>query len=144
MCLSSLSSVSSTLPTGQLSNVPWRRTGVKYTSNEIFLDLIEEVDAIIDKSVSNISNINPTLHLLSIPNTGHNSGCGDPREGKPLSELTVMYSYLLFSVVCVCMCMCVCVCVCVRVCLRFFQVECNCRLSGMPGLFVCVFVFWLH
>lgn len=44
------SHVSSTLPTGQLSNIPWRRTGVKYTSNEIFLDLIEEVDAIIDKS----------------------------------------------------------------------------------------------
>ena len=45
-------SVSSTLPTGQLSNIPWRRSGVKYTSNEIFLDLIEEVDAIIDRSVS--------------------------------------------------------------------------------------------
>lgn len=44
------SHISSTLPTGQLSNVPWRRTGVKYTNNEIFLDLIEEVDAIIDKS----------------------------------------------------------------------------------------------
>ena len=28
-------SVSSTLPTGQLSNVPWRRTGVKYTNNEV-------------------------------------------------------------------------------------------------------------
>ena len=26
-------SVSTTLPTGQLSNVPWRRTGVKYTNN---------------------------------------------------------------------------------------------------------------
>jgi len=44
------SHVSSNLPTGQLSNIPWRRTGVKYTTNEIFLDLIEEVDAIIDKS----------------------------------------------------------------------------------------------
>ena len=28
-------SVSSHLPTGQLSNVPWRRTGVKYTHNEV-------------------------------------------------------------------------------------------------------------
>ena len=28
-------SVSSTLPTGQLSNVPWRRTRVKYASNEV-------------------------------------------------------------------------------------------------------------
>ena len=52
-------SVSSTLPTGQLSNIPWRRSGVKYTSNEIFLDLIEEVDAIIDRSVS----FNPTAWI---------------------------------------------------------------------------------
>jgi AP-3 complex subunit mu len=38
------------LPTGQLSNVPWRRTGVKYTNNEAYFDVIEEIDAIIDKS----------------------------------------------------------------------------------------------
>ncbi|XP_077986319.1 AP-3 complex subunit mu-1-like [Glandiceps talaboti] len=44
--------VSDTLPTGQLSNVPWRRTGVKYTNNEAYFDVIEEVDAIIDKSGS--------------------------------------------------------------------------------------------
>ena len=43
-------SVSGTLPTGQLSNIPWRRTGVKYTNNEAYFDVIEEVDAIIDKS----------------------------------------------------------------------------------------------
>ena len=36
------------LPTGQLSVVPWRRTGVKYTNNEAYV--IEEIDAIIDKS----------------------------------------------------------------------------------------------
>jgi len=37
-------SVSSHLPTGQLSNVPWRRTGVKYTHNEVpsFADSIEK------------------------------------------------------------------------------------------------------
>lgn len=44
------SSVSEILPTGQLSNVPWRRTGVKYTNNEAYFDVIEEIDAIIDKS----------------------------------------------------------------------------------------------
>lgn len=44
------SNVSGTLPTGQLSNIPWRRTGVKYTNNEAYFDVIEEVDAIIDKS----------------------------------------------------------------------------------------------
>ncbi|XP_058810441.1 AP-3 complex subunit mu-1 isoform X2 [Phymastichus coffea] len=44
------SNVSSTLPSGQLSNVPWRRTGVKYTNNEAYFDIIEEIDAIIDRS----------------------------------------------------------------------------------------------
>lgn len=47
-------SVSDTLPTGQLSNVPWRRTGVKYTNNEAYFDTIEEIDAIIDRSGSTI------------------------------------------------------------------------------------------
>merc|ERR1711997_990795 len=47
--------VSATLPTGQLSNVPWRRAGVKYTNNEAYFDVIEEVDAIIDKSGSTVS-----------------------------------------------------------------------------------------
>uniref|UniRef100_A0A1B6CS50 MHD domain-containing protein n=1 Tax=Clastoptera arizonana TaxID=38151 RepID=A0A1B6CS50_9HEMI len=48
------SNVSSTLPSGQLSNVPWRRTGVKYTNNEAYFDVIEEVDAIIDKTGSTV------------------------------------------------------------------------------------------
>ena len=43
-------SVSATLPSGQLSNVPWRRTGVKYTNNEAYFDVVEEVDAIIDRT----------------------------------------------------------------------------------------------
>ena len=43
-------SVSSILPSGQLSNVPWRRADVKYTNNEAYFDIIEEVDAIIDKT----------------------------------------------------------------------------------------------
>ncbi|KAH9489875.1 AP-3 complex subunit mu-1 [Bulinus truncatus] len=48
------SGVSATLPTGQLSNIPWRRTGVKYTNNEAYFDVIEEIDAIIDKSGSTV------------------------------------------------------------------------------------------
>ncbi|CAG0899635.1 unnamed protein product [Darwinula stevensoni] len=44
------SNMSSTLPMGQLSNIPWRRQGVKYTNNEAYFDVIEEVDAILDKS----------------------------------------------------------------------------------------------
>lgn len=65
-------SVSATLPSGQLSNVPWRRTGVKYTNNEAYFDVVEEVDAIIDRTgatvfaeiqgyvcfLSNVININ--------------------------------------------------------------------------------------
>uniref|UniRef100_A0A183CCL0 MHD domain-containing protein n=1 Tax=Globodera pallida TaxID=36090 RepID=A0A183CCL0_GLOPA len=40
--------ISEVLPTGQLSNVPWRRAGVKYANNE-------EIDAIIDKQGATIS-----------------------------------------------------------------------------------------
>ncbi len=35
------SNVSEVLPTGQLSNIPWRRQGVKYTNNEAYFDVIE-------------------------------------------------------------------------------------------------------
>lgn len=42
--------VASTLPKAQLSNVPWRRDGVKYLSNEAFFDLIEDIDVLIDRS----------------------------------------------------------------------------------------------
>lgn len=44
------SNVGETLPTGQLSNIPWRRAAVKYTNNEAYFDVVEEVDAILDKS----------------------------------------------------------------------------------------------
>ncbi|KAH7706399.1 AP-3 complex subunit mu-2 [Aphelenchoides avenae] len=47
--------VADVLPTGQLSNVPWRRAGVKYTNNEAYFDVIEEIDAIIDKQGSTVS-----------------------------------------------------------------------------------------
>ncbi|PAA70601.1 hypothetical protein BOX15_Mlig017585g1 [Macrostomum lignano] len=43
------STVSATLPTGQLSNIPWRRSGVKYANNEAYFDIVEELDAIVDK-----------------------------------------------------------------------------------------------
>jgi len=42
--------VAMNLPAGQLSNVPWRRAGVRYANNEAYFDCIEEIDAIIDKS----------------------------------------------------------------------------------------------
>lgn len=42
--------IGETLPMGQLSTIPWRRSGVKYTNNEAYFDVIEEIDAILDKS----------------------------------------------------------------------------------------------
>lgn len=50
MCFPGSTNVGEQLPTGQLSVVPWRRTGVKYTNNEAYFDVVEEIDAIIDKS----------------------------------------------------------------------------------------------
>jgi AP-3 complex subunit mu len=44
------SGVSDVLPTGTISNMPWRKTDVKYSQNEIYIDIIEEVDAIIDRN----------------------------------------------------------------------------------------------
>ena len=34
----------------QLSNIPWRKQGIKYANNEAYFDCIEEIDAIIDKN----------------------------------------------------------------------------------------------
>lgn len=44
------SNVGNTLPSGQLSTIPWRRAAVKYTNNEAYFDVVEEIDAILDKS----------------------------------------------------------------------------------------------
>ncbi|XP_005950197.1 AP-3 complex subunit mu-1 isoform X1 [Haplochromis burtoni] len=49
------SNVGETLPQGQLSNIPWRRAGVKYTNNEAYFDVTEEIDAIVDKSGTTVS-----------------------------------------------------------------------------------------
>lgn len=40
------------LPSGTISNTQWRRAGVKYSSNECFIDLEEHVDTIVDKQGS--------------------------------------------------------------------------------------------
>lgn len=50
------STISDTLPNGTISNMPWRKTGVKYLQNEIYLDIIEEIDSILDKSGSIITS----------------------------------------------------------------------------------------
>lgn len=42
------SNISDVLPDGTISNMPWRKTGVKYSQNEIYIDIVEEIDSIID------------------------------------------------------------------------------------------------
>lgn len=36
------------LPEGALTYTPWRKLGLKYSTNEIFFDIIEEIDATVD------------------------------------------------------------------------------------------------
>ena len=36
------------MPDGTISSIPWRKTGVKYSQNEIYFDIVEEIDAILD------------------------------------------------------------------------------------------------
>uniref|UniRef100_A0A8C6TUT8 Adaptor related protein complex 3 subunit mu 1 n=1 Tax=Neogobius melanostomus TaxID=47308 RepID=A0A8C6TUT8_9GOBI len=67
-----VNTLTDTLPTGQLSNVPWRRAGVKYTNNEAYFDVIEEIDAIIDKSGTTVfaeiqGAIEACVRLTGIP-----------------------------------------------------------------------------
>lgn len=50
------SAISDVLPTGTISNMPWRKTDVKYSQNEIYIDIIEEVDAIVDRSGQIVSS----------------------------------------------------------------------------------------
>lgn len=42
------------MPSG-MSNLPWRKAGVKYTRNEILFDIVEEMDAIVDSTGKAVS-----------------------------------------------------------------------------------------
>ncbi len=42
-----------TSQSGTLQNIPWRRAGVTHKPNEIYLDIVEEIDAVID-TVGNV------------------------------------------------------------------------------------------
>lgn len=48
MGVSDTSNITSDLPEGMLSSIWWRKKGVKYTNNEIYLDVVEEIDCSID------------------------------------------------------------------------------------------------
>jgi len=47
--------VTDALPNGSLGAINWRKTGIKYASNEIFFDIIEEIDCIIDNNGHTVS-----------------------------------------------------------------------------------------
>jgi AP-3 complex subunit mu len=65
--------VSDALPQGSVSNMPWRAAGVSYTQNEIYMDIVEEVDAIVDAISGNLisSDVSGSIqcqsHLSGIP-----------------------------------------------------------------------------
>ncbi|EGC38186.1 clathrin-adaptor medium chain apm 3 [Dictyostelium purpureum] len=44
------SNITDVLPNGSLGAIQWRKTGIKYTANKIFFDIIEEIDCIIDSN----------------------------------------------------------------------------------------------
>lgn len=47
----SSSNVSDTLPGATASCVPWRTADPKYANNEVYVDLVEELDATINRSI---------------------------------------------------------------------------------------------
>lgn len=44
------------LPDMATSSIPWRKTGVKYSNNEIFIDVVEEIDSILDPNGQVVSS----------------------------------------------------------------------------------------
>lgn len=45
---SSTGVVANELPNGTISNMPWRKAGVSYQNNEVYIDIVEEIDTIVD------------------------------------------------------------------------------------------------
>jgi AP-3 complex subunit mu len=65
------STLGTTLPEGITSTIYWRRNA-KYTTNEIFLDIIEEIDAILDKTgnvvtLDTLGKVVVASHLSGMP-----------------------------------------------------------------------------
>ncbi|KAM3182360.1 hypothetical protein ACTXT7_012538 [Hymenolepis weldensis] len=68
----SVGGVNATLPVNQLTNIRWRRAGVKYATNEAFFDMTERVNAIIDRSGNVLlaeveGAIDCVIHLSGMP-----------------------------------------------------------------------------
>ncbi len=50
------SAVSETIGEGAMSIIPWRKAGVTYVQNEIFFDIVEEIDCIVESNGSVATN----------------------------------------------------------------------------------------
>eukprot|EP00029_Vermamoeba_vermiformis_P010328 TRINITY_DN5397_c0_g2_i1.p1 TRINITY_DN5397_c0_g2~~TRINITY_DN5397_c0_g2_i1.p1 ORF type:complete len:462 (-),score=163.81 TRINITY_DN5397_c0_g2_i1:92-1477(-) len=64
--------LSSVLPDGTTSTVYWRRQNAKYTANELYMDIVEEIDAVLDKSgavikADVIGSVQVQSHLSAMP-----------------------------------------------------------------------------
>jgi AP-3 complex subunit mu len=59
---------STSQPNPFASAIPWRRTGVRYTNNEIYFDIVEDLRAIVNKFVYSIFGngvcLNSTFHHI--------------------------------------------------------------------------------
>jgi len=95
-----------------MSSIPWRKVGIKYTSNEIYLDIIEEVDAIVERYSQNLvrsllSPNNPHPFIPPPPSNVPNSNgniVSSEIQGRIMvncklsgSSITFFFSFLFFS-----------------------------------------------
>lgn len=61
------SNVSNILPGATASCVPWRTTGLKHASNEVYVDLVEEMDAIINRHAQTLLQLNlSSIYFVSL------------------------------------------------------------------------------
>jgi AP-3 complex subunit mu len=69
--LNATSNVNDELPVGTVSNMPWRTAGLVYSQNEIYMDIIEEVDAVVSHGKLIASDVSGSIqcqsHLSGIP-----------------------------------------------------------------------------
>ncbi|KAI3445444.1 hypothetical protein Pfo_002109 [Paulownia fortunei] len=66
------SNMSNTLPGATSSCVPWRKTDLKHTSNEVYVDLVEEMDAIVNRDGTLVKceiygEVQVNSHLSGLP-----------------------------------------------------------------------------
>eukprot|EP00966_Prymnesium_polylepis_P204448 4736634-Prymnesium_polylepis.1 len=66
------SQVSAALPEGTMSDAPWRRAGVRYAANELYIDMMERVDAVIDATTGMLqaAEVRPTFPLAGMQQAG--------------------------------------------------------------------------